>query len=100
MIFCFHSTTDYDYTNALKAEVDTKVALLSVGNIIVNPELYNYFTMTGSKEKGNMVYIVTEDKRNYPRQIGSSVNVVPAISIDKSILTKGNGTKDSPFEME
>ena len=96
----YNSTTDYDYTNALKAEVDTKVALMSVGNIFLNPDLYNYFTMTGSKEKASMVYIVTEDKRIYPRQIGSSVNVVPTISIDKSILTKGNGTKDSPFEME
>ncbi len=96
----YNSTTDYDYTNALKAEVDTKVALMSVGNIFLNPDLSNYFTMTGSKEKASMVYIVTEDKRIYPRQIGSSVNVVPTISIDKSILTKGNGTKDSPFEME
>ena len=47
-----------------------------------------------------MVYIITEDKNIYPRQIGSSVNVVPTISIDKSILTKGTGTKDSPLEME
>lgn len=96
----YNSSTDFDYTNALKAEVDTKVALMSIGNIFLNPELYNYFTMTGSKEKSNMVYIVAEDKRNYPRQIGSSVNVIPCISIDKSILTKGNGTKNSPFEME
>ena len=96
----YNSTTDFDYTNSLKTEVDTKVALMSIGNIFLNPELHNYFTMTGSKEKSNMVYIVAEDKKYYPRQIGSSVNVVPTISIEKSLLTKGNGTKNSPFEME
>ncbi len=96
----YNSTTNFDYTLALKNEVDTKVALMSIGNIFLNPELSNYFTMTGSADRSSMVYTIIKDKKIYAKQIGTSTNVVPAISIDKSILTKGNGTKDSPFEME
>lgn len=96
----YNSNTNYDYTLSLKSEVDTKVALMSVGNIFLNSELTNYSTMTGSTEKGSMVYTITKDKKIYPKQIGSSSNVVPTIAIDKKLLTKGNGTNDSPFEME
>ena len=96
----YNNNTNYDYTNALKDKVDTKVALMSIGNIFLNPSLHNYFTMTGQVSKGTMVYVINEDKKIYPKQIGSSTNVVPTISLDKNILTKGNGTINSPFEME
>ena len=96
----YNSTTNYDYTNALKDTVDTKVALMSIGNIFLNPDLNNYYTMTGSAIKASSVYPITKDKKLYTKQISSSINVVPTISIDKSLLTKGNGTVKSPFEME
>ena len=96
----YNSNTDFDYSNSLKDKVDTKVALMSIGNIFLNDSLSNYFTMTGQNTKSSMVYVVTKDKKIYTKQIGSSANVVPTISIEKSILTKGNGTIDSPFEME
>ena len=73
---------------------------MSIGDIYLNPELNNYFTMTGNSNRGGMVYAITEDKKIYAKQVSSTANIVPTISIDKSILTKGNGTKDSPFEME
>ena len=96
----YNSTTNYDYSNSLKPEVDTKVALMSIGNIFLNPELNNYFTMTGSADKSQSVYAISDNKKISTRQITSELNVVPTISIDKDKLTKGNGTIDSPLEME
>ena len=96
----YNSTTDYDYTYALKDTIESKVALMSIGNIFLNPNLTNYFTMTGSSNKGGMVYTIQSSKKIYAKQIGSQINVVPVMSIDKDLLTKGNGTIDSPYEME
>lgn len=96
----YNSSTNYDYINALKNEVDTKVALISIGNIYLNPELNNYFTMTGSADKSSSIYVISENKKLGTRQITSEMNIVPTISIDKDKLIKGNGTIDSPLEME
>ena len=96
----YNSNTNYDYTNALKDKIDTKVALMSIGDIYLNPELNNYFTMTGNNTKGSMVYTVTKDKKLYAKQVSSSTYIVPTISLEKNLLTKGTGSKNSPFEME
>ena len=73
---------------------------MSIGNIFLNPELNTYFTMTGSADKSQSVYVISDNKKISTRQITSELNVVPTISIDKDKLTKGNGTIDSPLEME
>ena len=36
----------------------------------------------------------------YAKQISSKSNVVPTISLDKDLLTKGNGTINSPYEVQ
>lgn len=96
----YNSSTNFDYTNALKNQVDTKVALMSIGNIFLNPDLSNYYTMTGSASRGSQVYVINNNKKIYAKHVSSNSNVVPTISIDKDLLKKGNGTIDSPFEME
>ena len=96
----YNSTTEFDYTNSLKDTIDSKVALMSVGNIFLNPELYNYFTMTGAANRSSTVYIVNNNKKSTTKSVGNRLNVVPTITIDSTILTKGNGTIDSPLEME
>ena len=96
----YNANTNYDYVNCFKDTVDTKVALMSVGDIFLNPELNNYSTMTGSSANSSMVYVTTKDKKIFAKQIGSSTNVVPTISLDKELLKKGKGTIDSPYEME
>ena len=96
----YNSNTNYDYTNAIKSDVNTKVALMSVSNIFLNQELNNYYTMTGTNDKSSSVYVTNANKRLSTKYITSTVNVVPTICIDKSKLTKGNGTIDSPLEME
>ena len=96
----YNSNTDYDYTNSLKDQINSKVALMSIGNIFLNSELTNYYTMTGSNTKGSSVYTIQNSKKIYTKQISQAINVVPTISIEKELLVKGNGTYDSPYEME
>lgn len=96
----YNSQTNFDYTNALKDKINSKVALMSIGNIFLNPELTNYYTMTGSTNKGTTIYIIQKNKKIYTKHIGQTINVVPTISLEKNLLTKGNGTIDSPYEME
>lgn len=96
----YGSSSEYDYKTALNRTIKSKVALISMGDIILNGDLFNYFTLTGTKDKGSMVYAINQNKKLYGKSIQSKINVVPTISLDKNLLTKGNGTEKSPYEME
>ena len=74
--------------------------MISIGDICLNPELTNYFTLTGNITRGSSIYVIQSDKKLYTKQISSKSNVVPTISLDKDLLTKGNGTIDSPYEVQ
>ena len=96
------SENDYDYTKTLSKTVPTKVSLISLGDIILNNEngLNNYFTSTGVTKNSSLVYSITDNANPYGKVSSSALNVVPAIAIDKSLLTKGSGSIDDPYEME
>ena len=96
----YNNTEEFDYKDALETTIKSKVALISIGDIRLNNELENYFTLTGSKNKGSMVYTINSNQKLYTKNIQTKVNVVPAIGLEKELLTKGNGTIDSPYEME
>ena len=91
---------NYDYKTAIDTTVNTKVALVSMADIRLNNSLNNYFTMTGTTNKGVTMYTIESNQKVYTKNIRSKAYVVPAISLDKSLLVKGNGTIDSPYEME
>ena len=92
--------SNYDYTKALEPTIKSKVALISISNIRLNNQLDNYFTLTGTKEKGSMVYTIDSSQKLSTKNIQTKINVVPTISLDKNLLTKGKGTIDNPYEME
>ena len=96
----YNSASKYDYQYALNNTVNSKIALISIGDIRLNNTLEDYFTLTGTKNKGTMVYTIKSNQKVYTKTIDNKINVVPAISLDKSLLTKGTGTYDSPLEME
>ena len=75
---------------------------MDLSNLIerLNNELDNYFTLTGAKDKSSMVYSINKNQKLYTKSIQTKLNVVPTISLEKELLVKGNGTIDSPFEME
>ena len=88
-----------NYTSSLNTKVDTKVATLSIGNIILN-NLDNYFLMTGNEEKKNVVYKVNDDGTIETIDVTDPANIIPTITIKKDILTKGKGTIEAPYEVE
>lgn len=96
----YNSDTNYSYAHSLETTINSKVALLSIGNVFLNSELNNYHIMTGSSQKGAMIYTTNSNVKARLNQISSEINIVPSICIDKELLKKGNGTIDSPFEME
>ena len=96
----YNKNTDYDYKYAFEDTIESTIATLSIGDIILNSELDNYFIMTGSAKYGSMVYLGQKDKKLFTKQISANANIVPTISLDKDLLSKGKGTIDEPYEME
>lgn len=95
----YNNTDDYDYTKVLDTKVDTKITVLSIGDIILNKENTNYFTSTGISQQSNLIYTMQNDFKVYTKISTSSLKIVPVISIKKDLLVNGNGTKESPWEV-
>ena len=74
--------------------------MLSIGNIILNDNLNNYFLMSGNSENENMVYEIKENGSMSEISVSSEAYVVPTIAISKDLLTKGKGTSNEPYEVE
>lgn len=96
----YSNTTNYDYTKTLSTTVDTKVSLLSIGDIILNPINTNYFTSTGISKDSNLVYTLQNDFKAYTKISTTALKIVPTISIKKDLLKNGNGTKNNPYEVQ
>lgn len=96
----YGKSNNYDYKSSLETSINSKIALLSIGDIKLNNNLENYFTMTGTVLKGSLLYTNLANQKVYTKSIQAELNVVPTICFDKNLLTKGNGSIDSPFEME
>lgn len=94
----YSNTTNYDYTKVLNKTVPTKVATLSIGNIIINSDNTNYYLSTGVDTNSNLVYVMTNDFKLYTKNATSKLKIVPVITIDKKILTSGDGSQNSPLE--
>ncbi len=56
--------------------------------------------MTGVSKDSNNIYTYNNDGSLSTKKITTKANIVPTISIDKELLTKGNGSKKEPYEME
>lgn len=95
----YNNTTNYDYTKVLNTTIDTKVATLSIGDIFLNPSLTDYYTSTGISKDSNNMYIMKSDFKLYTKTATSKLKIVPVISIDKNLLTIGEGTKQNPLEV-
>ena len=98
--YYYGQDTNYDYTKILEETIETKVSVPSIGDIILNKELTNYFTNTGTSQNENKIYVINNDGTVREKTVTLESNIVPCISINKDILTKGSGTIDDPYEME
>ena len=95
-----YNKDNYDYTKTLKTEVDTKVSVLSIGNIFLNSKNTNYFLSTGITKDSNLVYVMQDDYKIYTKVSTTNLRIIPVIALNKDLLTKGNGSIDSPYEVE
>ena len=96
----YGADNNYNYKEALADTKDAYVGLLNITNIRLNNELKNYFLMTGSTKNGSLVYLASNNGTIYPTSSDEKNYVLPTITIKKELLTKGEGTIDSPLEME
>lgn len=93
----YGSSNNYDYISTTKDTIKTKVALMSIGDIIYNNDLTDYFIMNSSATKNTFVYVVQKDTL-FTKAFSSPAKVVPVITIDKTKLI-GTGTKSDPYRL-
>ena len=96
----YSNTTNYDYSKVLTTNVDTKISVLSIGNIFLNNQNTNYFLSTGISKDSSLVYVMQDDYKVYTKVSTTNLRIIPTTSIEKSLLTKGNGTENNPYEVE
>lgn len=96
----YGSSANYNYQASLETNIQSKIALISIGDIILNHNLSNYYTMTGTSKNSTMLYTITPNKKLTTKYLTNELNVVPTISLNKDLLISGNGTIESPYEME
>lgn len=94
----YGSENNFDYANTLETKVNTKVALVSIGDIILNHDLSNYFTLTSSAKNNKFVYTIQKDSVPYSKITSSANYVVPVITISKDSV-EGKGTISDPLRL-
>ena len=72
---------------------------MSVGDIMFNHELTDYFLMNPSATKNTFVYVVQNTDTLFTKAFSSPAKIVPVITIDKTKLI-GTGTKSDPYRLE
>lgn len=94
----YNNTNDYNYIETLNTKIKTKVAVPSIGDIILNNTNSNYFLSTGVAKDNNMIYTMQNDFKLYTKISTTNLKIVPVIAIKKDLLT-GIGTISSPYEV-
>ena len=95
----YSNNTNFDYKETLKTTIDTKMTVLSIGNIFLNPINTNYYVSTGISENSNRIYVMSNDFKVYTKIGVTNLKIVPVISINKNLLEEGEGTKENPLEV-
>ena len=95
----YGSGNNYDYTESYKKTLKTKVGFMSIGDIILNHELTDYFLINSSTSKNTFIYTFLNTDSLFNKSINSTAKLVPVITINKEKLV-GVGTKDNPYRLE
>ena len=97
--YYYSNETNYNYQETLNNKIETKVSLISIGDILLNDNnLNDFFTNTGTDNINNMIYTINNNGSLNKKNVTYSSNIVPTISINKNILTKGEGSLNKPYE--
>ena len=93
----YNNTNNYDYTKVISTTVPTKVSVLSIGDIILNPINTNYYLSTGIENDSSLVYVFQNDFKIYTKVSTTNLKIIPVISIKKDLLINGNGSIENPY---
>lgn len=96
----YGSDTDYKLDNINSSNIDTKVSIPSIGDIIFNDSLIGYFTNTGLSKNSSLIYIQEDMGIVTTDNVSSEAFVIPCISINKEKLTLGSGSLNDPYRTE
>ena len=91
--------TSYGLKELYVGEIDTHVAVPSIGDVIFDSNLSGFFTSTGIYKNSPSVYVIKSNEVT-TKKVSSEALVVPCITIKKDILKKGTGTKSDPYSVE
>lgn len=96
----FGIDNQFNYQDIINNKIETKVSIPSVGDVILNDKLDNYFTNTGISKDSSLIYIVNEMGSINTKNVETKANVIPCISIKKENLTLGSGSISDPYRLE
>ena len=95
----YGADNDYQLKELYEGQIDTKVGLLSIGDVMFNHSATNYFTSTGIAKGSNSVYVMKANGEAGTRKVTASASVVPCITIKKDNLKVGSGSENDPYRM-
>lgn len=90
----------YQYQDIFSKAIETKVAIPSIGDIILTDTLNGYFTATGTDEDSVFIYMRNEKGSIASKRVIAEAYIVPCISIERDKLIAGNGSQDDPYRTE
>lgn len=88
----------YDYKNVHSDKVTAKVGLYNVADIKIDSTISNYFFLTPADD--GKIYSFNNDENLFSSKTTYIKKLRPAICIEKTKIASGDGTKDSPYELE
>ena len=95
----YGSGNEYNWLETYDKTLNTKVGFLSVGDIILNHDLTDYFILNSSSSKNTFIYTYQNKDSLFSKSINSTAKLVPVITINGEKLV-GVGTKSDPYRLE
>lgn len=95
----YGSGNNYDFTESYKQTLKTRVSFVSIGDIILNHNLTDYFILNSSTAKNTFIYTYQNNNSLFNKSVNGTAKLVPVITINNENLV-GVGTKDNPYRLE
>ena len=96
----YSDENNYDISSLFENPIETKVGLISIGDVIFPLLKEESFTSTGTFDNSTSVYLFQKDGSLMARRVSSEAYVIPCITILKDKLTKGTGLESDPYRTE
>lgn len=88
-----------DYTNTYKTKTNSKIGLLTLGDLFIN-DVNNVFTMSSGIEDNNIINVINSNGKVYGDLITNKYNVRPSFYLKDDIsVVSGIGTLQGPYEL-